>query len=103
MDSIEEVPGCDEAAPVHSALQSSACPDTGIPSDDNPIIAELRRIRAEQSAALGNDIYRIMADSRRRQYLYGNDVVTRDKKTGRFIVIFKGTGKLAEEIERELG
>jgi hypothetical protein len=72
------------------------------PSDDDPIIAELRRIRAEQSAALGNDIHRIMAASRRRQFLQGNDLVARDKATGRFVVVFKGTGKRAEELDHGL-
>jgi hypothetical protein len=72
------------------------------PSDDDPIIAELRRIRAEQSAALGNDIHRFMAASRRRQFLQGNDLVATDKATGRFVVVFKGTGKRAEELDHGL-
>ena len=72
------------------------------PSGDDPFIAEIRRIRADQAAAFGNDMHRMLAASRRRQYLQGNDIVARDPKTGRFVVIFKGTGKRAEELDHGL-
>jgi hypothetical protein len=71
--------------------------------DDDPIMAELRRIRVQQLAAYGNDLSRMIADDRRRTFLQGNDVVARDKKTGRLVVIFKGSGKPSEELDRGRG
>jgi len=80
----------------------SPLPD-GSYEDDDPIMAELRRIRAQQIAAYGYDIHRMIADDRRRQFLHGNDVVRRDKATGQWIVVFKGSGKPSEELDREPG
>ena len=73
-------------------------PDKHAPPIDDPFIAEIRRIRAEQSAALGHDIERIMEDSWRSQFRNGNDVVVRSK-SGRFEVVFKGSGKPIDEYE----
>jgi hypothetical protein len=72
----------------------------GTYEDDDPIMAELRRIKAAQLAAYGNDIHRMIADDRRRQYLEGYDLVARDPETGRFVVVFKGSGQRVEECAR---
>jgi hypothetical protein len=72
----------------------------GTYEDDDPIMAELRRIRVEQLAAYGNDIHRMIADHRRRQYLEGDDLVARDPKTGRFVVVFKGSRQGTRERDR---
>ena len=72
----------------------------GVYEDDDPVMAELRRIRVEQLAAYGNDIHRMIADDRRRQYLDGRDLVARDPKTGRFVVVFKGSRQGAQERDR---
>ena len=66
----------------------SPSPD-GTYDDDDPIMAELRRIRVQRLAAYGNDLNRMIADDRRRQYSLGHDVVARDPKTGRLVVVFK--------------
>ena len=68
--------------------------------DDDPILADLRRARAERAAALGNDPHRMFAALRRRQYLTGHDLYARDPKTGRLVVVFKGSGKRAEELDQ---
>jgi len=67
--------------------------------DDNELLADLRRARAERAAALGNDLHRMIAASRRRQYLQGDDIYARDPKTGQFVVVFKGTGQRAKELD----
>lgn len=59
--------------------------------DDNELLADLRRARAERAAALGNDIHRMVAATRRRHYLQGCDLYARDPKTGQFVVVFKGS------------
>jgi hypothetical protein len=46
----------------------------------DPIVAEVRRIREEQAAALGFDIRRIIADSRSRERLYPNKTVSFDMR-----------------------
>jgi hypothetical protein len=74
----------------------SPLPD-GSYEDDDPIMAELRRIRVRQLAAYGNDIHRMIADHRRQQYLAGDDLVARDPKTGRFVVVFKGSRQAVKE------
>ena len=85
-------------------MSEHAIPSTdGTYEDDDPIMAELRRIRVEMLAAYGNDVNRMIADVRRGQFLHGNDVVTRDKTTGRFVVIFKGSGKPSAELDRGRG
>jgi hypothetical protein len=72
-------------------------PDAHTSSEDDPILAELDRIRAEQSAAYGYDMERRTTDTRRLQFLFGNDVVARSK-SGDIKVIFKGTGKISADI-----
>ena len=49
----------------------------------DPIVDEVRRIRAEIAAEHGNDIHRIFEDARRRQ---GAD--------GRKVVSFEGAGRI---------
>jgi hypothetical protein len=61
--------------------------------NEDPILEELWRIREEQSASYGHDIHRMMADSRRQQYLEGCDIWARSKITGQMEVVFKGSGK----------
>lgn len=61
--------------------------------EDDPVLAELRRIRDQHAAAYGYDIERQVADSRRMQFLFGSDLVGRGP-TGELEVVFKGTGKL---------
>jgi hypothetical protein len=78
---------------------ASPSPD-GTHDDDNPIMAELRRIRVAQLAAYGNDVNRMIADDRRRQYSLGHDVVARDPKTGRLVVVFKASRQDVEKCER---
>ncbi len=70
-----------------------SAPHALAPSEEDPILAELWRIREQQSAEYGHDIERRMADTRRLTFLFGNDVVTRSK-SGEFEVVFKGTGKI---------
>jgi hypothetical protein len=77
----------------------SPSPD-GTYDDDDSVMAELRRIRVEQLAAYGNDIHRMIADHRRRQYLEGDDLVARDPKSGRFVVVFKGSRQGTQELDR---
>lgn len=69
--------------------------------EDDPVLAELRRVREEQSAAYGHNIERQIADSRRMQFLFGSDVVRRGP-SGEFEVVFKGTGKFNIEAGRIL-
>jgi hypothetical protein len=61
--------------------------------DDDPIIDEIRRIRAKQAASYGYDTHKQWEDTRRMGRLFGNDVVARSRETGRIEVVFKGTGK----------
>jgi hypothetical protein len=68
--------------------------------DDDPIMAEVRRAKAEVFAEYGNDIHRVFEDMKRRQFLFGNDVVARCKKTGEFVVIHKGTGKIDMDVAK---
>ena len=90
--------------PRRGLMSEHAIPSTdGVYEDDDPVMAELRRIRVEQLAAYGNDLNRMIADDRRRTFLQGNDVVARDKRTGRLVVIFKGSGKPSEELDRGRG
>jgi hypothetical protein len=78
---------------VHLSTKSIAATDVRTSSEDDPILAELWRIREEQFAAYGYDIERQMADTHRLTFLFGNDVVTRSK-SGEFEVVFKGTGRI---------
>ena len=68
--------------------------------EDDPLSADLRRARAERAAALGNDPHRMFAALRRRQYLSGRDLYTQDPKTGCLVLVFKGSGKHAAELDR---
>jgi hypothetical protein len=68
--------------------------------DDDPIMAEVRRIKAARLAKYGNDIHRMIADDRRRQYLSGDDLYGLDRKTGRIVLVFKGSGKRVEACDR---
>jgi hypothetical protein len=73
----------------------SPLPD-GSYEDDDPIMAEVRRIKAARLAKYGNDIHRMIADDRRQQYLDGYDLYGLDAKTGRIVRVFKGSGQPVE-------
>jgi len=45
-------------------------------TSEDPIVAEVRRIRAENAAKHDNDIRRITEDARRRQQASGRKVVS---------------------------
>jgi hypothetical protein len=53
----------------------------------DPILREIRRVRARRSIELGRDVRRAMEESRRRQFTLGLDVV--DLSSGKRRVIFK--------------
>lgn len=77
-------------------------PCTADDVDYDPICEEIRRIRHEIAAEYDFDIGRHFADMRREQFLCGNGVVTRCKKTGKFIVLQKGTGTIEFEDDKEV-
>lgn len=71
-------------------------------AEDDPIMAELRRIRREIAAEYGDDSRRRCEDMWRQQPFVGNDVVRRNKDTGEFEVIFKGSGKANFDALKEM-
>jgi hypothetical protein len=47
-----------------------------IEEEEDPIVAEVRRVRDEIAASHGYDLRRIFEDARRRQHLSGHPVVS---------------------------
>ena len=66
--------------------------------DDDPILAELWRVREEQSKKYGHDMERRMADTLRMTFLFGNDVVRRSP-SGKLEVIFMGLGGIRTDFD----
>ena len=48
---------------------------------NDPIVEEVRRIRAQIAAEHGNDLHRIFEDARRREGAEGRPVISFDKAT----------------------
>ena len=48
---------------------------------NDPIVEEVRRIRAQIAAEHGNDLHRVFEDARRRQGAEGRRVISFDKAT----------------------
>lgn len=47
---------------------------------EDPIVAEVRKVRKKLSAQFGNDVRNIFADLRKRQISLGDKLIRRDKK-----------------------